>query len=109
MDDCAARLGVNEALFRAVNERIQALNETFSAFTGTFEVVCECGDLDCAQPITVAPAAYERVRTGMTLFIVVPGHETTEVEEVVDEQGAYRIVRKHGRAQRVAEQTKPEG
>jgi hypothetical protein len=33
MDERAARVGKNEALFRNVNERIEQLNESFAAVT----------------------------------------------------------------------------
>jgi hypothetical protein len=39
---------------------------------------------------------------------VVPGHETAEIEEVVDRQDAYYVVRKEADvAKRVAEKTDP--
>jgi hypothetical protein len=36
------RLAVNEGIFRTVNERIQAVNDSFATVTDAFEVVCEC-------------------------------------------------------------------
>lgn len=103
-----ARAAMNEAIFRAVNERIEDLNETFAIVTDTFEVVCECGDAGCAMQIPVSSGAYERVRAGSTLFIVAPGHETAELEEIVEKQDAYYIVRKGaGVPKRIAEQTDP--
>ena len=108
MDERGARVGMNEALFRAVNERVEDLNESFATVTDTFEVVCECGDAGCVAQIRVASDAYERVRAGATLFIVVPGHETAEIEEIVDKQDAYYIVRKDAwLPKRIAEETDP--
>ena len=46
-----------------------------------------------AWQIRIASDAYERVRAGATLFIVVAGHEKLEIEEIVDRQDAYYIVR----------------
>src|SRR5689334_21077982 len=51
VDERARRIGENEALFRYVNERIEGLNEAFGAITETMSVVCECGDLSCAEQI----------------------------------------------------------
>ena len=108
MDERATRMGKNEALFRKVNERIEQLNESFATVTDTFEVICECGDSGCVTQISIASDAYERVRTDPTLFIVAPGHENSEVEDVVDTQSAYHVVRKHaGLPARVAEETDP--
>jgi hypothetical protein len=99
---------MNEALLRAVNERIEELNEPFSTVTGKFDIVCECGDPICLTQISIAVDAYERVRTEATLFLVAPGHENLDIEDVVEEHDNYRIVRKHpGVPERVAEQTDP--
>jgi recombinational DNA repair protein RecR len=108
MNERAARVGKNEALFRNVNERIEQLNESFATVTDTFEVICECGDSGCVTQIAIASDAYERVRTDATLFIVAPGHENSELEDIVDTQGVYHVVRKHaGLPGRIAEETDP--
>jgi recombinational DNA repair protein RecR len=108
MDEREARVRMNEALFRAVNERIEDVNQSFATLTDAFEVVCECGNAGCVTQIRIASDAYERVRAGATLFIVVPGHETAEIEEIVDRQDAYYVVRKEAEvAKRVAEKTDP--
>lgn len=108
MDERAARMGKNEALFRQVNERIEQLNESFATVTDTFEVVCECGDSGCVTQISIATDAYEQARTDATLFIVAPGHENSEIEDIVDTQSAYHLVRKHaGLPTRIAEETDP--
>jgi hypothetical protein len=107
VDERESRVGMNEALLRAVNERIEELNESFSTVTGKFDIVCECGD-PCVTQISIAVDAYERVRTEATLFLVAPGHENLDIEDVVEEHDNYRIVRKHpGVPERVAEQTDP--
>lgn len=103
-----SRVGANEALFRNVNERIERLNESFATVTETFEVVCECGDPGCVTQISIAKDAYEQVRADPTLFIVAPGHESPEVEGIVDERAAYHVVRKHpGLPEQVAKETDP--
>jgi hypothetical protein len=102
------RVGVNEALFRAVNERIEDINEAFATVTETFEIVCECGDPECMAQISIARDAYERVRADATFFIVAPGHEKLDIEGIVEKHDDYLVVRKHpGPPQRIAEQTDP--
>lgn len=93
-DERAGRIAANEAVFRLVNEKIEALNAAFATITETFSVVCECGDSGCADQIEVETTTYERVRSDSTLFIVVPGHEIPEVEDVVERQDRYFIVSK---------------
>ena len=98
----------NETVFRNVNERIEQLNESFATVTDTFEVICECGDSGCVTQISIATDAYERVRTDANLFIVAPGHEISEIEDIVDRQSVYHVVRKHtGLPARIAEETDP--
>jgi hypothetical protein len=108
MDEREARVGTNEALFRKVNERIEQLNEPLATVTDTFEVICECDDPGCVTQISMASDAYERVRTDATLFIVAPGHENSEIEDIVETQSVYHLVRKHvGLPARIAEETDP--
>jgi len=108
MDERQARVGENEAVFRAVNERIEALNEAFAVVTDTFEVVCECGDSECVEQISITKDGYEHVRSDATLFIVAPGHEAPDLEDIIEEHDEYSVVRKRpGLTQRVAEETDP--
>ena len=102
------RVGHNEALYRHVNETIEELNEAFGAVTDEFAVVCECGDLECAEQIRVSRQAYEQVRANPSCFILKPGHETPDVEQPVEDHGDYIVVMKHeGTPTRIAERTDP--
>jgi hypothetical protein len=94
VDERARRIGQNEALFREINERIEDMNAAFGAITETMNVVCECGDSSCTLQIEIALPLYERVRTEPTHFIVVPGHEIPDVEEIVEEHAAFFVIRK---------------
>ena len=110
-DEHARRVGANEAIFRAVNEQIEQLNDSFATLgEETIQIVCECGDVSCAAIFAVPVAQYERVRAEPTLFFVVPGHQDTAVEDLVDTNvdDPYRVVRKHaGTAREVADATDP--
>lgn len=108
MSDRERRIGVNEALYRTVNENIEGLNETFGALTGAMTVICECGDLDCSQQLEVDLPTYERVRAEAALFVVAPGHEASDVEDVVERHETFEIVRKHpGTPERIARASNP--
>lgn len=97
MSERDRKLGLNEAMFRQVNERLEELNRTFADFTEMLEVVCECADIGCADMIRIPPAEYERVRSDPTLFIVVPGHEVAGIENETASRNGYEIVRKRER------------
>lgn len=108
MDERERRIGVNEAIFREANERIQELNEAFAALTDQLVLVCECGDGACAEQITMVTSAYEELRRDPTNFAIVPGHEIPDVEKVIAEHEGYAVVRKdQGIPRRIAEATDP--
>jgi hypothetical protein len=86
------RRATNEALFRDVNERIAESAERFDA-AGT-EFVCECSDPGCTHRVHVSLAEYEQVRDEPTTFLVLPGHEEKDIEQVVADRGRFRIVEK---------------
>ena len=88
------RIGRNEALYRSINERIEDLNAAFGMVTETMSVVCECGRIDCTEQIELDIPAFERVRADSAQFVVVPGHEIPEVEDVVEEHDTFSVVRK---------------
>jgi hypothetical protein len=91
------RLARNEASFRSLNDSLGAnvharLSGPRSADPG---FVCECGDEDCDEIIVVEMARYEQVRQDPCLFLVKPGHEIMDVEDVVERDEGYFVVRKH--------------
>ena len=104
----ARRLGLNEAVFRAVNERLAGLAEELAPHGERLDLVCECGHVDCAERIRVEAAIYEQVRSDSMRFVVVPGHQLPDVEDVVEQRDGYLILRKHpGESERVARATDP--
>jgi hypothetical protein len=110
MDEVSAeRVGRNEAVFRQVNEQIEQVNRAFAAITQTMEVVCECGDIECADRFLMTIAEYERLRSDATHFALRPGHDLPEVEHVIEEHlPDYVVVRKDpGVPERIAEETDP--
>jgi hypothetical protein len=108
MDERERRIGVNEAVFREANERIQELNETFATVTDRLVLVCECGDGSCVEQISMGAAAYEELRGDPANFAIVPGHEIPDVEEVIAKHEEYVVVRKgEGIPRRIAEATDP--
>ena len=102
------RIGLNEAVFREVNERIEDLAETFQLMEELLDLVCECGDAGCVRRISMTRAEYEELRSEPHQFAVHPGHEYPDVEAVVDRRKGYDIVSKSkGAPERIAERTDP--
>lgn len=94
MDERAHRLGLNEALFREVNERIEQVSESLQITTEQLAILCECGDESCTERVEVSTTDYERIRADPTLFFVLPGHEAPEVEDIVEQTRGWDVVRK---------------
>jgi hypothetical protein len=94
MDERKRKIGENEALYRAINEKIEDLNAAFGTVTETMAVVCECGQLECTEQIELDVPTYERVRSDPTHFVVLPGHEIPDVESIVEEHESFHIIRK---------------
>jgi hypothetical protein len=86
-------VGVNEALFREVNDRIGELQVDLGQ-ARRFEIVCECGNAECVERFTVGADAYTDLRRDVHHFAVVPGHEDNEVEGVVENHDSYLVVEK---------------
>jgi AraC-like DNA-binding protein len=101
------RIGLNESVFREVNERIEDAASSFG-LTDQLSFVCECGDRDCVQQISMTRAEYEALRTEATHFAVFPGHEIADVEEIVERRKGYDVIRKReGQPAKVARETDP--
>jgi len=81
MGERETRVAHIEALFRDVNERIAESAKRFKATEAEF--VCECADSKCVERVPATLAAYEDVRSDGTHFLLVPGHEDTKIERVV--------------------------
>jgi hypothetical protein len=107
-----ARIGRNEALFRAVNEERDKLAD--EAGLARVPPVCECGYAWCTESISVAPGNYWRVRSHPDWFFVRPGHEIEDVESVAaigsgGQAPAYLVVAKRpGLPAEIAEATDPQ-
>jgi hypothetical protein len=101
------RAARNQALFRAVNERLTALNEQYASVTETFTVACECADALCVEMIDIRPDDYLAVRDEPRHFVVLPAHVRGDVETVVRESEGYDVVEKLATAAEVAELLAP--
>ncbi len=110
MEDRARRIGENEIVYRAINEKIEDLNKAFGMPPGSIQIICECGDLACTERIQLDIGTYEHIRSDPTFFAVLPGHEIDDVERVVEEHERYRVVCKdEPEAAELARDTDPRG
>ena len=99
MDSRELRLARNETLFREVNERIEgAVGRLAREDDHVYEFLCECSNSDCTLLLPLTIAEYEAARSDPRQFIVAPGHELPEIEDVVAKNASYQLVLKQGEA-----------
>jgi len=102
------QIGLNEAAFREVNERVETIAQSLSSKPDSILLVCECGRIDCTERFEMSVSDYEALRSDPTLFAVAPGHAIPELETVVAADGPYEVVRKEvGKATDIAVETDP--
>ena len=106
MDEREQRLAQNEALFREVNERVDAVAHQLGADV-PYEFVCECSNADCTFRLTLPTSVYAAVRSDPRQFVLLPLHYTPEIEELVVQEDTYWVVRKTGDAAEYVEHLDP--
>jgi hypothetical protein len=105
MTDRNERLARNEAMFRSVNERVEEVVQPGP--TETIDFLCECGDAECVEKITLTREEYESIRMDGAQFAIVAGHEIPAIENVVRRADRFLVVRKHPEEAQIARETDP--
>ena len=96
-----------QAAFREVNELIEQLAEGIDVY-GFDQLVCECGNQNCGQPIEVTRAEYERVRAYGNRFVVALNHENPETDSIIEQNERFVVVETYaGASSRIARETDP--
>jgi hypothetical protein len=89
-----------QAVYRDVNERIRAIEESFGR-RESIEVICECGR-GCTDRVEVPVDDYDRARRESTYFFVTASHLAGEVDHVVEDHGSWLLVEAVGTAAAIA-------
>jgi hypothetical protein len=104
VDERHERIAKNEAVFRATNLEIKhAEQEAGGGADQLFEALCECGRESCSGVIGLTVAEYDGAHSQDDRFVVLRGHESAEIESVIEEQAGYLVVDKFGEAQNIVE------
>jgi hypothetical protein len=101
------RIADTEGTGRLANEQILKAAADHWGREGAALFRCECGDDLCEEPLRIPRDVYEGVRDDPMLFILVPGHEVPEAEDVVDTGDGYEVVRKRENVRHVVEASDP--
>ncbi len=101
-----ARRGV----LRELNERLASLGRRVvdEDSDASAQFVCECGYLNCTEPVWIPLDAYERLRTEPRRYLIAVNHEDPETETVITLGADHAIVETlAGEASRLAVSTDP--
>lgn len=90
----AQRLAQNETIFRRVNEHVRQAEERVSHDFPRF--ICECSNMDCDRRIVVPLGVYKETRRDPARFLIFPGHDLPDIENVIEEHDDFEIVEKFG-------------
>jgi hypothetical protein len=104
VDERNERIAKNETVFRAVNREIEHAGQESGGTGQLIEVLCECGRQGCDGVITMTVADYDGVHSQADRFAVLEGHESPEIEKVVEERAGYLVVDKFGEAEDIVEE-----
>jgi hypothetical protein len=107
MDAREQRLAQNEALFREVNEKVEAIALLHGDDDHVYEFYCECSNKDCSLQVPATLAQYEAVRAHPNRFLITPEHWLPEIETVTERSDAWWVIDKHGDAGRLVEHLDP--
>lgn len=92
------RLVRNQMLLREVNDRIADIfggtEEIFVGEDSLTEFLCECSNSDCTATLALSLLEYRGIRSSPNLFVLLPGHETAEVDRVVEAHATFSLVEK---------------
>ena len=87
-------------ILREVNERIAektmdlGIRGLAGRETSTSEYLCACGRSDCDESLNLTLAQLEEAHARSDQFVVAPGHNLPDIEDVVAEHDEYWVVRK---------------
>jgi hypothetical protein len=84
----------NQLRFRRANERLLAAVEDGGRELRRVPFICECADEDCLGTVDVDISEWEAVASRPNHFLMLPGHQRSEGEEVVASVGNYEVARK---------------
>jgi hypothetical protein len=99
------RLARNETLFRSVNERVEEVVQP--GRNEEIDFLCECGDGECVEKVSLTREEYERVRADGAQFAIVAGHEIPDIENEVLRTDRFLVVRKLPEEAEIAQETDP--
>ncbi len=79
-----------QRLLREVNETVVEVSRSLGA-TDELDVLCECGD-GCGAFLALELDDYARIRSEPSQFCVLPGHERSDADRIVERHERWLLV-----------------
>ena len=105
--DFAKRAARNEEVFRSVNKRIEAGAEQH-AVSGPLPFHCECDSASCLETIEIPASRYAAIVRERYHFVVIPGHEETRIERILETEPEFLVAEKIGEAREQIDRDHPQ-
>jgi hypothetical protein len=107
-DERRERIARNESRFRDLNEALMtSVHGRVSRGSDRSGFVCECALSECLQVVSLPLAKYEEIRRDARHFLVAPGHELPDAEQVIERGDGFLVVEKHPDVAPLVEATDP--
>lgn len=81
-----------QVLLREVNDRVAEIVSAENDAPAEF--LCECSNDGCARTLPLSLLEYRGIRSSPNLFVVLSGHEISQVDRVVEEHAHFNLVEK---------------
>jgi hypothetical protein len=88
------RLVENEVIFREANKSVQEFAEQINDGDRKVPFFCECSNAFCRDKILLSAKMYGKQHNDERHFIVLPGHEMSELERVIKKDKRFNIIEK---------------
>lgn len=88
------RVAQNQEVFRQANEILADVAEPAADSERWFPFICECADLGCMGELPLSLDEYRHIRGRPDHYAILPGHEATDIERVVERGNRFAIVEK---------------
>ena|ERR1700744_3747306 len=105
MSDREERVARNELAFRQANETLRGVFESVAAEgedAEAFPFLCECGERECTDVVSISLETYAGVRAEPTHFVIIAGHKQLDSERIVATGEGWEVVEKNGIAGEIA-------
>jgi hypothetical protein len=94
--DRAERLKENQVSFKLANERLGSVVAERVSAPERVPFLCECADPTCMATVELTLEDYRAVRAHERHFLMLPEHQRSPGEEIVERRDGYEIAEKPG-------------